>query len=112
MKKIVFKETEHFWILFNGKEYVVGLTKLSQQALKTATHLELPKELQAFQQGEPLIECNFNQTVSKFVSPLTGVISSINEKINQDMQVLHTEDELDAWVLAFKDVEQDEFIAL
>lgn len=112
MKKNVFKETDNFWILFNGTEYVVGLTKKMQQELGSITQVSLPQAEQRVARGETFLELKAEKLVGEFVSPLTGIVSSVNEKIDLDICSLHAEDELDAWILAFKDVPQEEFMTL
>nr|HPI99414.1 glycine cleavage system protein H [Enterococcus sp.] len=45
-------------------------------------------------------------------SPLTGVVSSVNEKIDKDVDVLNDEDELNAWMISLKNVDVAQFDAL
>lgn len=112
MKQPFFKKNENFWILFNGVEYVVGLTKNAQKELGTITYASLPKENQELQRGDIFLELEAEKAVTEFTSPLSGVVSSVNEKIDMNVSALNTEDELDAWILSFKAVEREEFIAL
>ncbi|MEY8445557.1 glycine cleavage system protein H [Enterococcus ratti] len=106
------KKKENLWILFNGKEYCVGLTSEAQEELGTITFASLPKVGQVYQSGEPLIEVEAEKAVNEFASPLSGTVSSINEKINKDVCVLNDQDEMNAWILSFKDVDPEEFAKL
>ena len=49
------------------------------------------------------------KAVSEFASPLSGTVSSVNEKINEDINVLNDQDEMNAWLLSFKEVDPTEF---
>ena len=98
------KKKDNLWILFNGKEYCVGLTNEAQKELGDITFANLPKAGQSYQIGEPLIEVEAEKAVSEFASPLSGTVSSVNEKINEDINVLNDQDEMNAWLLSFKEV--------
>ncbi len=39
-------------------------------------------------------------------APLTGTVSSVNDKIGEDINILNDSDEMNAWILSFKDVDQ------
>lgn len=99
------KKKENLWILFNGKEYCVGLTKEAQKDLSEIIYINLPKVGRTYQAGEPLVEVESEKAVNEFVSPLTGKISSINE----DISVLNDRDEMNAWILSFKEVNPQQF---
>ncbi|OQO71190.1 glycine cleavage system protein H [Enterococcus villorum] len=103
------KKKENLWILFNGKEYCIGLTKEAQEELGEITYANLPKVGQAVKSGEPLIEVEAEKAVNEFASPLSGTISSVNEKISDDINVLNDQDEMNAWILSVKDVAPEEF---
>lgn len=112
MEKRCLRKKDNLWILFNGKEYCVGLTKEAQEELGAVTFASVQKVGAALKQGETLAELEAEKAVSEFPSPLTGVISSVNEKIEQDVAILNDEDEMNAWLVSFKDVDPKEFDAL
>ncbi len=106
------KKKDNLWILFNGKEYCVGLTNEAQEELGDITFANLPKVGQAYKSGEPLIEVEAEKAVNEFASPLSGTISSVNEKLDKDVHLLNDPDEMNAWLLSFKDVDPKEFDAI
>lgn len=112
MKTSFLKKKENLWILFNGSEYVVGLTSEAQEELGDITFADLPTVGQEMIQGDMLLEVEAEKAVSEFTSPLTGVISSINEKIDENIKVLNAEDEMSAWLVSYKNVSAQEFAAL
>ncbi|MHC5268452.1 glycine cleavage system H family protein [Enterococcus sp. LJL98] len=112
MKTSCLKRKENLWILFNGSEYVVGLTSEAQEELGEITFADLPEVGQEMVQGEMLLEVEAEKAVSEFSSPLTGVISSVNEQIDQDIHILNAEDEMNAWLVSYKNVSEAEFNAL
>ena len=44
MKAPCLKKKDNLWILFNGSEYVVGLTSEAQEELGEITFIDLPRE--------------------------------------------------------------------
>lgn len=103
------KKNEGLWILHNDKDYCMGLTSEQADALGEVTFASLPKVGQTVKTGEPLIELEAEKAVQEFKSPLTGVVSSINEKVSADPKALNAEDELDAWILSLREVDVNEF---
>ena len=112
MEKKCLKKKDNLWVLFNGKEYVVGLTKEAQDDLGAITFVSVPKVGQSFTTGDTLVELEAEKAVNEYVSPLTGVVSSVNEKIDANIDVLNSEDEMVAWIISLKDVDAAEFEAL
>lgn len=104
-----FKVKDGLWILRNGEEYCVGLTSKTQGELGHVTYAALPKVGQTIKQGEPLGELEAEKSVSEFSSPLTGKIYSVNESLEESTDILDSEEELDAWLLSFKNVDLKEF---
>lgn len=112
MEKKCLRKKDNLWVLFNGKEYCVGLTKEAQVELGAVTFASIQKAGTALKQGETLVELEAEKAVSEFPSPLTGVISSVNEKIDQSIDTLNDEDEMNAWLVSFKEVDPSQFEAL
>lgn len=112
MKETVMKKKDNMWILFNGSEYVIGLTNEAQEELGDVTFADLPVKGQEVTQGDTLLEVEAEKAVSEFTSPLTGTVSSVNEKIDADITVLNDSDEMNAWFISLKDVSAEAFAAL
>ncbi|MFV0560603.1 MAG: glycine cleavage system protein H [Enterococcus sp.] len=106
------KKKDNLWFLENGKEVCIGITKEAQEELGEITFINLPTVGQTIKQGDALFEVEAEKAVSEFASPVSGTISSLNEKIAEDIHVLNTADELDAWVLSLKDVDTEAFSKL
>ena len=97
------KKNEGLWILHNDKDYCMGLTAEMADTLGEVTFISLPKVGQSVKAGEPL------KAVQEFKSPLTGVVSSVSEKVVADPAALNVKEELDAWILSLREVDVDEF---
>lgn len=109
MRAPVFKKKDNLWILFNGKEYVIGLTQEASEELGAITYASLPKVNQKMTAGEMLVELEAEKAVSEFTCPLAGVISSINEKIDTQNNDYNDNDEMNDWLVSLKDVDPADF---
>lgn len=107
MKAQVLKKKDNLWILFNGKEYVIGLTKEASEELGKITFAALPKVGQKMTAEDMLVELEAEKAVSEFTCPLAGVVSSINEKI--DAKENEEDDEMNDWLVSLKDVDPADF---
>ena len=65
--------------------------------------------LRIYQKKDKRLKVEAEKAVNEFASPLSGTISSVNEKINEDINILNDEDEMNAWILSFKEVDPKEF---
>ncbi|NLL33521.1 glycine cleavage system protein H [Enterococcus cecorum] len=108
MEQQCLKHKDDLWILFNGKEYCVGLTKKAQDDLGKVTFASFPKVEAKVQAGMPVVEVEAEKAVCEFSSPLNGVVSSVNDQLDD----LNAEDEMKAWLFSLKDVDPDEFTRL
>lgn len=108
MEQQCLKHKDDLWILFNGKEYCVGLTKKAQDDLGAVTFASLPKVDAKVVAGAPVVEVEAEKAVCEFSSPLNGVVSSVNDQLDD----LNAEDEMKAWLFSLKDVDPDEFTRL
>ncbi|MGO3114867.1 glycine cleavage system protein H [Enterococcus pseudoavium] len=103
------KKNDGLWILHNDKDYCMGLTAEMAETLGEVTFISLPKIGQTVKSGEPLLEIEAEKAVQEFKSPLNGVVASINEKVAADPAALNVEEELDAWILSLREIDETEF---
>lgn len=103
------KKNDGLWILHNDKDFCMGLTEEMAETLGEVTFISLPKIGQKVTAGEPLLEIEAEKAVQEFKSPLTGVVSSISEKVVADPKALNAKDEMDAWILSLREVDAAEF---
>lgn len=103
------KKQEGLWILHNDKDYSMGLTAEMSETLGEVTFISLPKIGQTVKAGEPFIEIEAEKAVQEFKSPLTGVVSSVSEKVQADPAALNVKEELDAWIVSLREVDESAF---
>ena len=72
---------DHEWVKEEGGEYVVGITDYAQSELGDLVFVNLPEEGDSVTKGESFSDVESVKAVSDVISPLTGVVSAINEAV-------------------------------
>ena len=94
---------DHEWVKEEGGEFVVGITDYAQSELGDLVFVNLPEEGDSVTKGEAFSDVESVKAVSDVLSPLTGVVSAINEapeSINNSPY--------EAWFVKVKDVTEKE----
>jgi glycine cleavage system H protein len=82
---------DHEWVRVEGNIAVVGITDYAQDSLGDVVYVELPKAGDEFAANESFGSVESVKAVSEVFSPVSGVITGMNEaladepeKVNQD----------------------------
>jgi glycine cleavage system H protein len=97
----------HEWVKEEGGEFVVGITDYAQSALGDLVFVNLPEEGDEVTVGESFSDVESVKAVSDVVSPLSGVVSAINEEILDSPKNIN-DSPYDAWFIKVKDVTDKE----
>lgn len=94
----------HEWVLDNGDGTVtVGLTDYAQQELGDLVFVNLPAVDDAVTAGEAFGDVESVKAVSDVFSPVSGVVSEVNEELLDSPQLIN-ETPYDAWMIKVSDV--------
>ena len=97
----------HAWVKEEGGEFIVGITDYAQSALGDLVFVNLPEEGDEVTVGESFSDVESVKAVSDVVSPLSGVVSAINEEILDSPKNIN-DSPYDAWFIKVKDVTDKE----
>ena len=97
----------HEWVKEEGGEFIVGITDYAQLALGDLVFVNLPEEGDEVTVGESFSDVESVKAVSDVVSPLSGVVSAINEEILDSPKNIN-DSPYDAWFIKVKDVTDKE----
>ncbi len=97
----------HEWVKEEGGEFIVGITDYAQSALGDLVFVNLPEEGDEVTVGESFSDVESVKAVSDVVSPLSGVVSAINEEILDSPKNIN-DSPYDAWFIKVKDVTDKE----
>lgn len=98
---------DHEWVKEEGGEYVVGITDYAQSELGDLVFVNLPEEGDSVTKGEAFSDVESVKAVSDVISPLTGVVSAINEAVLDAPESINSAP-YEAWFVKVKDVTDKE----
>ena len=98
---------DHEWVKEEGGEYTVGITDYAQSELGDLVFVNLPEEGDSVTKGEAFSDVESVKAVSDVISPLTGVVSAINEAVLDAPESINSSP-YEAWFVKVKDVTDKE----
>lgn len=97
----------HEWVKEEGGEFVVGITDYAQSELGDLVFVNLPEEGDEVTMGESFADVESVKAVSDVLSPVSGVVSAINEAILDAPESINSSP-YEAWFIKVKDVTDKE----
>ncbi|HIU26497.1 MAG TPA: glycine cleavage system protein GcvH [Candidatus Copromorpha excrementigallinarum] len=97
----------HEWVKEEGDQVVIGLTDYAQSELGDLVFVNLPQEGDEVTKGEAFADVESVKAVSDVYSPVTGVVSEINEEL-MDAPEMINESPYDAWLVKVSQVTETE----
>ena len=101
-KEALYAKT-HEWVIFDGDEATIGISDYAQSELGDLVFVNLPEEGDEVEAGETFADVESVKAVSDIYSPVTGVVSEINEELLDAPEKIN-EDAFGAWFIKVKDV--------
>lgn len=93
----------HEWIKMEGDTVLVGITDHAQSELGDLVYINLPNVGDEVARDEAFADVESVKAVSDVLSPLSGTVSEVNEKLI-DAPELINQDAYAAWIVRLKDV--------
>ena len=97
----------HEWVTEEGEEVLIGLTDYAQSELGDLVFVNLPEEGDEVTTGESFADVESVKAVSDVYSPVTGVVSAVNEELLDAPESIN-EAPYDAWFVRVKDISDRE----
>ena len=97
----------HEWVKEEGEEVLIGLTDYAQTELRDLVFVNLPEEGDEVTTGESFADVESVKAVSDVYSPVTGVVSAVNEELLDAPESIN-EAPYDAWFVRVKDISDRE----
>ena len=97
----------HEWVKEEGDEVLIGLTDYAQSELGDLVFVNLPEEDDEVATGESFADVESVKAVSDVYSPVTGVVSAVNEELLDAPESIN-EAPYDAWFVRVKDISDRE----
>ena len=93
---------EHEWVRAKNNKATIGITDFAQSQLGDIIFLELPKIGDKVVAGEPFGEIEAVKTVSELYSPVNGIVTNINENLEETPDNINLDSYGAGWILEVK----------
>ncbi|HEY0414998.1 MAG TPA: glycine cleavage system protein GcvH [Gaiellaceae bacterium] len=106
---------EHDWARIDGDEAVLGVTWFAQDALGELVHYEPPEVGATVSKDASYGEVESVKAVSDLVSPLSGEVLEVNEKVVEAPETVNDDPYGEGWLIRIRMTspeERDQLLAL
>jgi glycine cleavage system H protein len=93
---------EHDWARIEGDEATMGITWFAQDALGELVHFEAPSEGGSTTAGSSYGEVESVKAVSDVISPLSGEILEVNQKVVDAPETVNEDPYGDGWLVRIR----------
>jgi len=100
---------DHAWVKKEKDGTVrVGMNDFYQKSAGDTTYIDLPFEGDDVEQGETCGKIQSAKWVGKFVSPVSGEITEVNEELEDDCMLINKSSYDKGWIMVVKPSNLDE----
>lgn len=93
---------EHEWICLEGEYALVGITDYAQFELGEIVFVDVPTIGETVAQGDVFGSVEAVKTVSDLNMPLTGEVLELNEKLNDQPELVNNDPYGEGWMIKVK----------
>jgi glycine cleavage system H protein len=93
---------EHDWARFEGDEAVLGVTWYAQDSLGELVHFEPPDEGATVGKDESYGEVESVKAVSDLISPLSGEVIEVNQKVVDAPETVNEDPYGEGWLIRIR----------
>lgn len=90
---------EHVWVRVEGDIATIGITDHAQEKLGEVLSLDLPETDSCVEWNEPFGAIETAKGVVELISPVSGVVISINEDITDDIGIVNSDPHDTGWMI-------------
>ena len=103
---------EHDWARIEGEEAVLGITWFAQDALGELVHYEPPDVGATISKDNAYGEVESVKAVSDLISPLSGEVLEVNQKVVDEPETVNADPYGDGWLIRIRLTDPSETDAL
>jgi glycine cleavage system H protein len=90
---------EHVWVRVEGDLATIGITDHAQEKLGEILALDLPAADSYVERDEPFGSIESAKAVIELISPVSGVVISVNEDITDEIGVINSDPHDTGWMI-------------
>jgi len=98
----------HEWVRTDGDAVVVGITHYAQDQLGEVVFVELPDVGSMVDAGDELGTLESVKAVSEFLSPVAGEVLEVNERLEDEPNLVNEDPYGDGWLVKMSGSANDE----
>ena len=102
MPNELYYHEEDTWAKEEGGNIRVGMTDFYQKMAGETTYVDLPFEGDEIAQGDTCGKIQSAKWVGKFVSPVSGEIVEVNEKLEDNCSLINKDPYGEGWIMVVK----------
>ena len=99
---------EHEWIRVDGNEAYIGITDYAQSELGDIVFVELPNTDDKFEKNDVFGTIEAVKTLADLFLPVSGKILEVNEKIENEPELINSDPYNDGWLVKISVSNADE----
>ncbi len=100
---------DHEWVEVNGdEEAVIGITEYAANELGDITYVELPPVEEDLIVGDTLGVVESVKAASDVYAPVSGTVSAVNEKLEDDPGLINSSSEDEGWICKLENIDMAE----
>ena len=99
---------DHEWIKIDGNTATVGVTDFAQSELGDIVYVEVETEGDTLDKEETFGSIEAVKTVSDLFMPLTGEITSFNEELESNPEVVNSDPYGEGWMIKISFTDESE----
>ena len=104
--------TDHEWIRQDGDTVTIGITEFAQDSLGDVVFIDIPEHGSVVAAGESFTEIESTKSVSDIYAPVSGTISSVNDVLEAQPELLNSDPYGEGWIFSIDMTEPGEFDGL
>jgi glycine cleavage system H protein len=98
----------HEWIKEKGDKVIIGITDHAQSELTDIVFAELPEIGKEIKKGDELCVVESVKSVSEIYSPITGKIINVNDKLEDNPEIINENPYDDGWLVEIEIANKEE----
>jgi glycine cleavage system H protein len=103
---------QHEWVRVEGGEGTVGITGYATEQLGDVVYVELPKLGRSLIKGAEAAVVESVKAASEIYTPVGGVVTEVNEALNDDPAKVNANPESEGWFFKLKLANPEELSVL
>ena len=94
--------SNHEWIRQDGNVVTIGITEYAQDSLGDVVFVEVPEQGTTVVLGDSFTEVESTKSVSDIYAPVSGVISAVNEALDDRPELLNSDPYGEGWICSIQ----------